>query len=142
MPPAKVDLKAQAKELAEDLEIPRVTLVSRSAVAAKPEQEPEISVEQEPVIVPKQPEPPVKRAAHPVAPIPVVEENEEFNPLESLARSKQPELKKLNARVEPWVDDALEQALLDMGKRRLKVTKEKVVQEAIIQYLRLKRPTQ
>lgn len=142
MPPAKVDLRSQARELAEDLDIPRVPLISRPAAPAAPPatHEPE-SVQEEAQITESAPEVPAPIPVQIRSRAPKVEAKVEsvFNVLDSLAEERE-ELVPLNVRVASWVSAKLDEQILQMKLKRLRIKKEKVVEEAIIQYLGLKRP--
>ncbi len=108
----KLNVADLGRELAEDIEIPIVsTLPSRATeTVAGPEA--------------VGPRPASRRAVDPMA---------------ALGEAYSETLVPLNVRIRPWVHKALHERLLDM-KRKRKITKEEVVESAIIQLLNLAEP--
>jgi len=123
---AKLDIRTQGRELAEELDLPSGPLVSRAAASP----------------------PPVPPPAMPADGSGVVLERPEWTPnsvgkkrgaLDDLAQDKVT-LVPLNVRVPEWVFIALEKRVLEIKHSGRKIKKEDVVTEAIVGYMGLKRP--
>jgi hypothetical protein len=118
----KLDIRAQGREEAEDLEIPVRPLISRTT----------------PIAAPATAEPPTGPQAVSDVARSRSTTKKMVDPLASMG-SAFDEYEPLNVRVPRWVGRALNERILEMKKTR-KIKKEEVVTTAIIQFLSLVPP--
>jgi hypothetical protein len=121
----KLDIRTQGRELAEELEIPRTTLVSRQTAAAAIPSEPVPVPDPQPINEPARPRSTARRLS--------------VNVMESLSEDRE-QMEPLNVRVASWVNVELNRRILEEKIKGKKIRKEKVVEKAIITYLGLEPP--
>jgi len=118
MPP-KLDILTQGRELGDEMEIPRTSLVSRQTAAA--------------AIRPPEPAP----APEPTQPRKTAKQ--QSNVLDDLSEKSEVPVA-LNVRVSPWVYEKLNEMIFAHKSKGKKIRKEKVVEAAIIAFLGLTPP--